>query len=108
MAESLNLRKLSGEITRIRIPQSDGETAQWDEVANEIQKLSIRHARVWAEWTLNVKQAPILRDYLRVSWLTYECVELATVSDRGAFERRIVHLSESEEGSAVSAERLES
>src|ERR1041384_75140 len=77
LASNLELNELANELAALSHPTGKDASAEWQEFANKLQALMIKHRDIGHEWNLTEIQEERLIDYLNANVLLQDCLELA-------------------------------
>lgn len=76
---NLELNELAKELAMLSVVTDKATTAQWQELANTLRALMIKHRDTGYEWRLTEKQEVLLAVYIIATSLLQDCLELATM-----------------------------
>jgi hypothetical protein len=76
-AHGLGLHELAKELAALLLPTRRATIAEWQEFADKLRALMIKHRDIGHEWDLTDKQEAQLADYLNATRLLQDCLELA-------------------------------
>jgi hypothetical protein len=74
---NLELNELAKELAALSIPGNDATIVEWQEFANRLRALMIRHRDIGYEWNLTEEQEMRLVAYIIATCLLQDCLELA-------------------------------
>ncbi|MDQ3256958.1 MAG: hypothetical protein M3R15_24215, partial [Acidobacteriota bacterium] len=77
LARELGLNELVKELDALSLPTDKVTAAEWQEFANKLRTLMIKHRDIGHEWNLTEIQEERLADYLNATYLLRDCLELA-------------------------------
>jgi hypothetical protein len=77
LARSLGLKELIKELDALLLPADAATVAEWQEFADKLLTLTIKHRDIGYEWNLTEVQQGQLADYINAASLLQECLELA-------------------------------
>lgn len=76
-ARDLGLNELAEELAALSLPTDKATAAEWQEFADKLRALMIKHRNIGHEWNLTDTQKARLADYLNTTRLLQNCLELA-------------------------------
>ncbi|MDT4952364.1 MAG: hypothetical protein QOJ02_502 [Acidobacteriota bacterium] len=79
LARDLRLNELAEELAALSLPTDRGITAEWQEFADKLQALMIKHRDIGHEWNLTDTEEARLADYFNATRLLQDCLELAYI-----------------------------
>jgi len=76
-ARELGLNKFVKELAALSLPTDEAAAAEWQEFADKLRILMIKHRDIGHEWNLTGTQEVRLADYLNATRLLQDCLDLA-------------------------------
>jgi predicted NACHT family NTPase len=76
-ARELGFNELAKELDALSMPTDETSDAQWQELADELRFLMMKHRDIGHVWNLTSTQEARLADYLNATSLLQDCLELA-------------------------------
>ncbi|HZT58947.1 MAG TPA: NACHT domain-containing protein [Pyrinomonadaceae bacterium] len=80
LAGQMGLHELAGELDAISIPTYKDTDLEWQEFADNLRALMIKHRGISHDWKLTKIQGMRLADYFNAARLLRDCLELAYMS----------------------------
>jgi hypothetical protein len=75
-ARDLGLSELAKELAALSVPTDEAAIIEWQEFADKLRALIIKHRNVGHEWNLTGTQGAQLADYINATSLLQDCLEL--------------------------------
>lgn len=80
IADALNLNSLAKELAALAIPTYRDHYSRWKKFGDKFRALINKHRDIGHEWNFGEAQETRLTNYLKVTRLLQDCLELATIS----------------------------
>jgi hypothetical protein len=74
---------------KTNIPIKESEQSNWQLFSNIIARLLEPQRNIGKEWSFTIEQIKLLSNYFSANALFFECLELATVSDREVIKNNL-------------------
>jgi hypothetical protein len=76
-ARELTLGELEEELSALTLPGAEATAGEWQNYAEKLRTLVVRHRQSGGVWKLTEKQETLLDVYLNAAFLLQDCLELA-------------------------------
>jgi len=80
LARNLGLNEFAEELAALSLPTHESPAAEWQDFADKLRGLMIKHRDIGHDWNLTETQQARLADYLNATRLLQDCLELAVIS----------------------------
>jgi hypothetical protein len=80
LARDLGLNEFAKELAALSLPTHESPAAEWQEFADKLRGLMIKHRDIGHDWNLTKTQQARLTDHLDATRLLQDCLELAVIS----------------------------